>query len=465
MSVPAAFAWPTRMEREKGRPLSAAEIVEIAALREVKLSRLLMLYIGTGLVFMLLPGTFLGVWNLFAISAQRSATSISPAWIQAHGHAQIFGWIGTFILGIGFHSIPKLRRINSFALWAPWTCWILWSSGVALHWFTVVYQWQWRVLLPLSEATELAAFLIFFRIVSGHRSNDARKSQPEAWILAVIAGSVGFLASLLLNLGAALLLAIQRSSPEIPHRFDQCLLVFETWGFLVPFVWGFSARWLPVFLGLRPVRERILLWAIAVNSVGVLVSPLSLRATVLLLLAGAAIAIHALRVLQPAEGQAKLRGVHPTFPVFVRLAYLWLLIAAVLGIWASSMGDAGGVWGASRHALTVGFLSTMVFAIGPRVLPAFSGMRVLFSTQAMFVALLLLTAGCLIRVGSEVLAYQNLVPSAWSWLPVSAVTEMSAVTVFALNLFVTFVKKPPFPPILKRSRESLPIVVHSKGLI
>jgi hypothetical protein len=24
----------------------------------------------------------------------------------------------------------------------------------------------------------------------------------------------------------------------------------------------------------------------------------------------------------------------------------------------------GGIWGASRHALTVGFLSTMVFAIG-----------------------------------------------------------------------------------------------------
>ena len=32
-----------------------------------------------------------------------------PAWIQAHGHAQVLGWIGSFILGIGFYSIPKLR--------------------------------------------------------------------------------------------------------------------------------------------------------------------------------------------------------------------------------------------------------------------------------------------------------------------------------------------------------------------
>ena len=34
---------------------------------------------------------------------------VSPAWLQAHGHAQVFGWIGSFIFGIGFYSIPKLR--------------------------------------------------------------------------------------------------------------------------------------------------------------------------------------------------------------------------------------------------------------------------------------------------------------------------------------------------------------------
>jgi hypothetical protein len=61
----------------------------------------------------------------------------------------------------------------------------------------------------------------------------------------------------------------------------------------------------------------------------------------------------------------------------------------------------------------------------------------------MFVALLLLTAGCILRVISEILAYQGFVRSASSWLPVSAVTEMIAVTVFAGNLFATFVRHPP----------------------
>ena len=148
---------PTRIEREAGRRLSAIEIVNITAAREKALSRMLMLYITTGVVFMLLPGTFLGVWNLVTISSHRAANSVSPAWIQAHGHSQIFGWIGTFILGIGFYSIPKLRHLGSFALAPVWCAWGLWTSGVALRWLGNVYPWHWRVLVPLSSVCELAS--------------------------------------------------------------------------------------------------------------------------------------------------------------------------------------------------------------------------------------------------------------------------------------------------------------------
>ncbi len=102
----------TRMETRAGHAMSPHEIFEVTSKRERALSRLLMAYIGAGLVFMLLPGTFLGVWNLISISSQKAAQAISPSWIQAHGHAQVFGWIGSFILGIGFYSIPKLRRLN-----------------------------------------------------------------------------------------------------------------------------------------------------------------------------------------------------------------------------------------------------------------------------------------------------------------------------------------------------------------
>ncbi len=437
-------ALATRIEKEAGRPLTPIEIFNISAAREATLSRLLMLYIGTGLAFMLAPGTFLGVWNLLAISNHRAANTASAAWIQAHGHAQIFGWIGTFILGIGFYSIPKLRRLNSFALSAVVSAWALWTAGVSLHWLCTVYEWHWRVLLPVSAALELIAFAIFFRTVSGHRPADSEKKQLEPWVFVVIAGTVGLMLALLVNLGVSAFLALRATAPEIPASFDQKFLVLETWGFLVPFVWGFSAKWLPIFLGLQAPRGTLLLWAVGVNAVGVGTALAGwARIAVLLFLIAAAVAVISLQLFVPGEKPAKVKGVHSSFPVFVRLAYVWTFIAALLAVWGASSSNAAGIWGASRHALTVGFLATMVFAIGQRVLPAFSGMKLLFSTKLMFAGLALLTLGCFLRVSSEVLAYQGFLRSAWSWLPVSAIIEMTAVTVFAVNLLATFAGKAP----------------------
>lgn len=136
--------------------------------REVRLQKLLVAYIVTGLAFMLLPGTFLGVWNLISISNRRALDSLSPAWLQAHGHAQVFGWIGTFILGIGFYSLSKMGRLKPFAVSRGWTCFALWTSGAALRWIAGVVQWEWRILLPLSGLLELAGFLLFFYTIAGH---------------------------------------------------------------------------------------------------------------------------------------------------------------------------------------------------------------------------------------------------------------------------------------------------------
>jgi hypothetical protein len=433
-----------RIEASSSRLLTPAEVFEITATRETNLSRLLTVYISTGLVFMLLPGTFLGVWNLLAISSHHATDYVSGAWIQAHGHAQIFGWMGNFILGIGFYSIPKLRRVGSPALSAGWVTLALWTSGVSLRWLASVYEWHWRAALPASAALELAAFLIFFRSISGHRPQDSAKNRLEEWVIAIIAGTAGLALTLVVNLASAVSVALYGRSPALPHGFDQRFLVLQTWGFLVPFVWGFSAKWLPVFLGLRPTRGRVMLGGLALNSAGTLAALQGwIVSASFLLLGGMLLALYSLRLFEFVERAAKTRGVHTSFPVFVRVAYVWGIISALLAIWAAWSGDPPGVWGASRHALTVGFLAMMVFAVGQRVLPAFSGMHLLFSTKLMFAALLLLTIGCLLRVAAEILAYQHLAPSAWNWLAVSAVTEMTAVTVFAMNLRITLAKRPP----------------------
>jgi uncharacterized protein involved in response to NO len=413
--------------------------------REARLQRLVTVYIATGLLFLLLPGTFLGVWNLLSISAQHTVASLPPAWLQAHGHAQIFGWLGTFILGIGFYSLSKMGNLPAFAISRGWVCFGLWTTGVLLRWTVNVTEWEWRLALPLSAVLELAGFLTFFRTVSQHRPSQSggepRKKEP--WMLVVIGSTVGFLVTLLANLAVTVYVAMRGDGPAIPVVLDQRLLMLPTWGFLVPTVWGFNARWLPVFLGLRALRPRFLYAAVlsAWVASALMLRGLAILSTALLPLAAVA-AIIALRVFEPSIRAGKLNGVHRSFPSFVRGAYVWLCIAAALSVAAALADREGGIWGASRHALTVGFLATMVFAIGQKILPAFCGARVLFSGGLMFASLLLLNAGCTLRVSSEVLAYEGYARWAWQVLPFSAILELTAVTLFAVNLAVTFLRPP-----------------------
>jgi uncharacterized protein involved in response to NO len=338
-----------------------------------------------------------------------------------------------------------MGSLPAFAVSSGWVSFGLWTSGVFLRWVVNVTAWEWRVVLPLSALLEVAGFLAFLGAVSRHSpphmGGAPRRSEP--WTLVVIGSTVAFLVTLLANLIVTIYVAMRGDGPAIPLILDQRLLMLPTWGFLVPTVLGFNARWLPVFLGLRSLRPRFLYAAVVA---GWAASALMLRGwavyAMALLPVAAVAAIIALRVFEPSIRPGKLNGVHRSFPGFVRGAYVWLLAASALSVAAALADREGGIWGASRHALTVGFLATMVFAIGQKVLPAFCGARVLFSVRLMFASLLLLNAGCMLRVISEVLAYEGFAPWAWPVLPVSAVTELTAVTLFASNLAITFLRPP-----------------------
>lgn len=417
---------------------------ESPAARERKLQTLVTAWILTGLFFLLLPGTFLGVWNLIAISNRRSLDRLSPAWLQAHGHAQIFGWIGTFILGIGFYSLSKMGGRASFAVMRGWICLVLWTMGLLLRWSATITEWHWQILVPLASVLELVAFLIFFQTVSRHRppvNSGTPKKKPEPWMLMVMASTVGFLLTLIANAVLTSYFASHGEGPALPHDIDQRVLILATWGFLIPAVWGFNSRWLPVFLGLKAPRTGGLFTALGLAWL-VVIAAFSgyLAVSVALMPIATVIAIEALGVWEPSLRPPKVEGIHPAFPLFVRMAYGWLVVASVLSVCAYTWDRHGGIWGASRHALTVGFLSTMVFAIGQRILPAFCGMKVLFSKRLMLCSLLLLNVGCAIRVAAEIPAYEGILSHAWLCLPVSAVIEMTAVTLFAANLTVTFAR-------------------------
>ena len=419
----------------------------LATARERRKSLMLRAWIVSGLFFMALPGTLLGFSNLVAISTHHGLSALSPAWLEGHGHAQMFGWIGSFILGIGFYSQPA--RGNS-VLRVPFTCWVLWTSGVAMRWTANIYGWHWRVLFVASASAELLALLLFLSAARHHKlpdSGDPKAARPriELWMISVFVGTAGLLAGTLFNFVECLRLAIAGTSESFPHALDQRFLVILAWGFLAPTVWGFSARWLPTFLGIERPQERLFRYALLadVAAIGLAVCGFVPVATSLLTATAIAVLL-ALRLMERPQSPAKVQGIHPSFPVFIRLAYVWMVIAAGMSIWASLADQHGGIWGASRHALTVGFAATMVFAIGPRILPHFGGVYSLYSKRLMLASLLLLQCGCALRVSSETLAYEGFSMAAWKVLPVSATLELAGVLIFAFNLVMTFAKGRPF---------------------
>lgn len=414
---------------------------EIAA-RERRKSWMLRLWIVSGLFFMALPGTLLGFSNLMAISAHRGAANLPAAWMEGHGHAQVYGWIGSFILGIGFYSQPTRGRS---AMRVVEACFGLWTSGVAMRWAANIYGWHWRMLLPLSAGMELIAVVLFLGAARQHKlpaqADGARaKRAIEMWMVSVLVGTAGMAAAVVFNFVECLRLALAGGLRSFPHGLDQKYLVLLGWGFVAPVVWGFSARWLPAFLGVSAPDDKKLRWALGLDVTGVLCGAIGWpKVATIFLAAGAVVIVAALRLTRAPERRAKTLNVARSFPAFVRLAYAWLVVAGSMGIWAAWRDGHGGIWGASRHALTVGFAATMVFAIGPRILPHFGGVQRIFSTRLMALCLALLQTGCLLRVSSEPLAYEGIVAFGWKVLPVSGMLELSAVLLFAVNLAMTFV--------------------------
>ena len=104
----------------------------------------------------------------------------------------------------------------------------------------------------------------------------------------------------------------------------------STWGFIVPMVWGFSARWLPVFLGFAAIAEFVRASRPGFQYPGCHSRLLEQFFTAcILFLAGAATAVVAIRFFESAVKPAKTVNIHRSFPVFIRIAYVWLLIAVL----------------------------------------------------------------------------------------------------------------------------------------
>lgn len=406
-------------------------------------------FIGGGLAFLALPGTVLGVWNLVEIASHHAAGGASTAWIQAHGQAQVLGWVGSFILGISLYMLPKFRGQPLRKFGAVWVIWVLWTAGVAWRWWVGVRPGPWQMGLVASALLTLAAYALTQRVLFFLPNRKQKKScrlapRDLGSSLGIVGfGGLGF--ALVVNLGIAIYVSSTARLPMYPAELDHLLLIAEIWGFVVPLAWGYSTRFVTIFLGLQPSDHRAARW-LCPALVLVVLSALTLRFWIagMLALVATFAALYALRIFHSPARPAKLLYVYKRYPLFIRLSYGWLVAAAGLGVLADVFPQVTGLGGASRHALTVGFIATLIFALAPRMLPAFLGGRELYSPRLMAASLWLLTCGCLWRVSCEAIAYTSSPGSAiWALLPLSAFIELSAVLIFAGNMALTLRQSPP----------------------
>ena len=175
---------------------------------------------------------------------------------QAHGHLQLYGWAGLFVLGVAFHFLPRLRGTPLvFPQFLPWLLGLL-VSGMLLRALSqpllaATGAGMYRLLLIGSGVLECGALLGAVALLAMTvRSGPNLRTRPA--FLAVVpffALAFGGLAiASCVNLVNMLLAAT--TGGLVPGITDDLNVMLGLFGFLIPTALALSAQALPMYAGL-----------------------------------------------------------------------------------------------------------------------------------------------------------------------------------------------------------------------
>jgi hypothetical protein len=416
---------------------------------ELRRENLYRRFLKTALLFTLTGGTALGAWALVVMAMRERLGGIERGVIQVHGHWQLFGWVGLFVVGVAYHVLPRLVGLPLPSYRAASWSYVMLAAGVVLRCGQSFDPSALRTALLYGGALlEIAGCLVFawtvFRLMAGGR--------PLPWQRYLVHGTLWLLAASFLNLAHAANL-VRGPRFEVDAWLNVPYLTVFLVGFVTFWILGVSLRTLPVFMGLeeRPGLAAALLWPLSLAVAGLAAGEgLFLRdggdaprmlfgVSGLALAAGLALFTFALGILRPSR-QAPDPGVDRGYEKFVRLAYAWLVLAGGMLFVFSIVTLRGAPLdhayvGAYRHALTVGFITTMMIGMAQRIVPVFRGVPLYSFRLREWIFWLLLT-GNVMRV-----LFQSLSAAAGPvWLRAAGVSgplELAALVLFAINLWKT----------------------------
>jgi hypothetical protein len=412
-------------------------------------------FLGAILVTLTAGATW-GAWLLWTIGFHGSFLDIPVSSINAHGEAQIFGWMGLFIMGFAYQAFPRLWQtalvLPRLAAWA----FLLMIAGLIARTIGIATAQAWPAgpyLALFGGCLELAAVLIFTgQILATFVRSGARL---EPYIGFVVAALFWFLASSVVSIWHTWNTTTVGSVDALIWyiaTYQSPLRDLQIHGLALFMILGVSQRMLPVLYEVprvaegRAWRALALLVTAVLGEVALFVAArwtghrgfaACLPVPWAMLILACAMIVMPWRPWRPFP-------VHDRSAKFVRAAYGWLAVALLMLMVSPAYQYAyrhfGGTRGlpfshaypgAVRHAITVGFISLMIMGFAAKVVPMLNGIdpRKLSALKGPF---LLVNGGCLLRVVTQIMTDWS--PGIYALLGASGTMEVAGLAWWGLGL-------------------------------
>jgi hypothetical protein len=417
-------------------------------------------FFKAGIVVVLTLGAVWGAYLLLRIGWSGSFSAAGLHEVNAHGHAQIFGWVGLFVMGFAYQAFPRFKHTSLAAPRLAWASLGLMLAGLIGRSIAEPLANLLPQAGPVAVASawlEVAAVGIFAGVILGTwRAAGRGLAFYDYYILVALGWFVGQAVFEALYLRATITTADREELLALVATWQGALREAQIHGFALLMILGVSQRVLHPFYGFPAPSQRLSLAALACLNLAVTgeIAGLVLMrgaarawaglwyASALLLTMTVVALLWNWRIFGRAgEADRSLK--------FLRAAFAWLLIslgmvvllpayqfALLPGLAPSSeaagLGFSHAYYGATRHAITVGFISLMIVGVSARVAPTLNGVD-LHRLMPLWGPFLLLNVGCALRVVAQTLT--DFTPSAFPVAGVSGLLEVTGLALWGAHLW------------------------------
>lgn len=411
-------------------------------------------YFLAGIAVILTVGASWGVWLLWRIGFSHSFTEISILDVNAHGHAQIFGWVGLFIMGFAYQAFPRFWQTTLVMPQLSVAVFIAMLIGLTIRTTGMTFHGQsWAIPSAMfGGLLEISAITIFTCQLLCTYQRSASSFEP--YLLFVFTALGFFVIQACLSVWHTYTTMSALSREDLLWHvatYQAVLRDVQIHGLALFMILGVSLRLLPGIFQLPAIghRKAMVSYSLLLTAViGETTLFLAYRFThnhvlaAFLLIPWLMLTVGALliplqwklwRPLPYADRSGK----------FVRMSFAWLAISLTMLLMLPVYQAISGIpfshayYGSIRHAITVGFISLMIMGVAAKIVPTLNGIdhRLLSHLWGPFI---LVNLGCALRVSLQTLTDWH--PIFFTLVGTSGILELTGLTWWGYHLIAIMIR-------------------------